>query len=130
MRKRNHSDFISWFETEQEVFVWIKVLDTFHEQCQHTIQIISHSINVTKRERQENKACSFYISNEQLARPSLRIIIKKMQVIALVSNFKPNFQSYYRAVTIKVKHVQRQAWIGTLFKQHRQRHNAFTTNIF
>lgn len=62
MRKRNHSDFISWLETEQEVFVRIKVLDTFHEQCQNAIQIISRSINVTKREGQENKACPFYIS--------------------------------------------------------------------
>lgn len=106
MRKRNHSDFISWSETEQEVFVWIKVLDTFHEQCQNIIQIISHSINVTKREGQENKACPFYISNEQWARPSLKIIIKKMQVIALLSNFKLNFQSYYRVVTIKVKRTK------------------------
>lgn len=116
MRKRNHSGFISQFETEQEVFVWIKVLHTFHEQCQNSVQIISRFINVTKREGQENKACPFYISNEQWARPSLKIIIKKMQVIALVSNFKPNFQSYYRVVTIKVKHAQRQAWIGILFK--------------
>lgn len=116
MRKRNHSGFISWFEPEQEVFVWVKVLDTFDEQCQNTIQIISHSINVTKKEGQENKACPFYISNEQWESPSLKIIIKKMQVIALVSNFKPHFQSYYRVVTIKAKYVQRQAWIGILFK--------------
>lgn len=103
MRKRNHSGFISWFETEQEVFVRIKLLGTFHEQCHNTIQIISHSINVTTREGQENKACSFYISNEQRVRRSLKIIIKKMQVIALVFNFKPNFQSYDRVATINVK---------------------------
>lgn len=67
------------------------------------------SINVTKREGQEHKASPFYISDEQRARPSLKLIIKKTQVIALASNFNPNFQSFYRMTTIKVKNVQRQA---------------------
>lgn len=108
MRKRNHSDFISWFQTEQEVFVGIEVLDAFHEQCQNTIQIISHSINVTERGARK-QGMPFLIFNEQWASPRLKIIIKNMYVIALVPNFKPNFQSYHCLVKTNLKQVKRKA---------------------